>query len=97
MCTNFVSSLVAGFFMTCTVAPWDNLRTRLQNQPTTETVYQGFGDCLIKTVRNDGVLSLWRGFIPIWARFATMSVIQLMTTPLDSGAFKQSSVVVLVV
>jgi hypothetical protein len=78
---------VAGFFMTCTVAPWDNLRTRLQNQPTTETVYQGFGDCLIKTVRNDGVLSLWRGFIPIWARFAPMSVIQLMTMEALYNAF----------
>eukprot|EP00566_Odontella_aurita_P015944 CAMPEP_0113577930 /NCGR_PEP_ID=MMETSP0015_2-20120614/29166_1 /TAXON_ID=2838 /ORGANISM="Odontella" /LENGTH=282 /DNA_ID=CAMNT_0000481613 /DNA_START=38 /DNA_END=886 /DNA_ORIENTATION=+ /assembly_acc=CAM_ASM_000160 len=73
------SSFVAGFFMTCTVAPWDMLRTKLMNQPTNEQVYKGFTDCLVKTVQNDGVLMLWRGFIPIWARFAPMATIQLLT------------------
>ena len=32
--TSFSSAFVAGFFMTCTVAPWDMLRTKLMNQPT---------------------------------------------------------------
>lgn len=31
--TNFGSAFVAGFFMTLTVSPADNLRTRLMNQP----------------------------------------------------------------
>jgi hypothetical protein len=68
--TSFSSAFVAGFFMTCTVAPWDMLRTKLMNQPTDKKIYDGFSDCLVKTVKQDGVLSLWRGFIPIWARFA---------------------------
>jgi hypothetical protein len=68
--TSFSSAFVAGFFMTCTVAPWDMLRTKLMNQPTDKKIYEGFSDCLVKTVKQDGVLSLWRGFIPIWARFA---------------------------
>ena len=66
--TAFSSSFIAGFFMTCTVAPWDMLRTKLMNQPTDKKIYEGFTDCLVKTVKADGVLSLWRGFIPIWAR-----------------------------
>ena len=68
--TSFCSAFIAGFFMTCTVAPFDMLRTKLMNQPTDQKIYNGFTDCLVKTVKGDGVLSLWRGFIPIWARFA---------------------------
>jgi hypothetical protein len=77
--TAFSSSFIAGFFMTCTVAPWDMLRTKLMNQPTDQKIYNGFSDCLVKTVKSDGVLSLWRGFIPIWARFAPQATLQLLT------------------
>lgn len=61
--TAFGSAFVAGFFMTCTVSPTDNLRTRLMNQPTDKKIYNGFVDCLVKTVKQDGVLSLWRGYV----------------------------------
>jgi hypothetical protein len=78
--TVFSAAVVAGFFMTCTVAPWDMLRTKLMNQPTSgPQQYKGFMDCLIQTIKNDGVLSLWRGFIPIWARFAPQATLQLVT------------------
>mmetsp|Transcript_29960 Transcript_29960/g.45418 ORF Transcript_29960/g.45418 Transcript_29960/m.45418 type:complete len:281 (-) Transcript_29960:208-1050(-) len=77
--TSFSSAFVAGFFMTCTVSPADNLRTRLMNQPPDKKIYNGFADCFVKTLRNDGVLSLWRGFIPIWARFAPQATLQLLT------------------
>lgn len=77
--TSFSAAFVAGFFMTCTVSPTDNLRTRLMNQPTDQKLYTSFMDCLVKTVKQDGVLSLWRGFIPIWARFAPQATLQLLT------------------
>lgn len=77
--TSFAAAFVAGFFMTCTVAPWDMLRTKLMNQPTDAKIYDGFSDCLLKTVKADGVASLWRGFIPIWARFAPQATLQLLT------------------
>lgn len=77
--TAFCSSFIAGFFMTCTVAPWDMLRTKLMNQPTDKKLYTGFSDCAVKTIKQDGVLSLWRGFIPIWARFAPQATLQLLT------------------
>ena len=65
--------------MTCTVSPFDRIRTNLMNQPTDKKIYDGFVDCVVKTVRNDGVGSLWRGFIPIWARFAPQATLQLLT------------------
>ncbi|KAL3915783.1 MAG: hypothetical protein SGILL_005482 [Bacillariaceae sp.] len=77
--TAFCSSFLAGFFMTCTVAPFDRIRTKLMNQPTNAKIYNGMTDCLVKTVTQEGPLSLWRGFIPIWARFAPMATIQLLT------------------
>lgn len=77
--TSFSSAFVAGFFMTCTVSPADNLRTRLMNQPMDKKIYDGFVDCAVKTVKNDGVSSLWRGFFPIWARFAPQATLQLLT------------------
>ncbi|KAL7474872.1 hypothetical protein ACHAW6_000820 [Cyclotella cf. meneghiniana] len=77
--TSFTSAFVAGFFMTVTVAPWDMLRTKLMNQPTDAKLYDGFTDCARKTIQQDGVLSLWRGFIPIWARFAPQATLQLLS------------------
>jgi hypothetical protein len=64
--TSFVSSFLAGFFMTCTVAPFDRVRTKLMNQPTNQKIYNDMSDCLVKTVSNEGPLSLWRGFIPMY-------------------------------
>lgn len=79
LATSFTSAFVAGFFMTVTVSPFDNLRTRLMNQPVDKKIYNGFADCLVKTVTADGVSVLWRGFIPIWARFAPQATLQLLT------------------
>ena len=76
--TSFASAFVAGFWMTVTVAPSDMIRTKLMNQPTDHKLYDGFVDCAKKTVAEGGVLSLWRGFVPIWARFAPQATIQLL-------------------
>jgi len=65
--------------MTATVSPFDRIRTNLMNQPTDKKIYNGFIDCFAKTIQADGPMSLWRGFIPIWARFAPTATIQLLT------------------
>lgn len=77
--TAFSSAFIAGFFMTCTVSPFDRIRTNLMNQPTDKKIYDGFVDCVVKTIKADGPLSLWRGFVPIWARFAPQATLQLLT------------------
>ena len=76
--TQFLAAVGAGFFMTCTVSPFDMIRTKLMNQPTDQKLYSGFGDAFVKTVRSDGPLALWRGFLPIWARFAPQACLQLV-------------------
>lgn len=90
--TAFFSSFTAGFFMTTTVAPFDRIRTKIMNQPVDAKQYNGMVDCLTKTIRDEGVLSLWRGFVPIWARFAPMATIQLLTIEALYGYFGFKSI-----
>lgn len=74
----FVSAIGAGFFMTCTVSPFDMIRTTLMNQPTDRKIYKGFSDAFMKILRTDGPLAFYRGFFPIWGRFAPQATLQLV-------------------
>ena len=73
--TSFCSSFIAGFFMTCTVSPFDIMRTRLMNQPADAKIYNGFFDCFAKILKNEGPFAFWKGFLPIWGRFAPTTCI----------------------
>lgn len=74
----FLAATSAGFFMTCTVSPFDMVRTRLMNQPADAKIYNNALDCIMKIIKNEGVATLWRGFIPIWSRFAPTTTLQLV-------------------
>jgi len=78
LATQFVAAFGAGFFMACTVSPFDMIRTRLMNQPADARIYKGFVDCAVKIVKSQGVQGLYAGFIPIWARFAPTTCLQLV-------------------
>lgn len=71
----FASAFTAGFFMTITVSPFDIIRTRLMNQPSDAKLYNGFADCAMKILKNEGPTGFWKGFIPIWSRFAPTTCI----------------------
>ena len=73
-----LSAFFSGFFMAVTSAPFDMLRTVLMNQPTDKKIYNGFFDAGIKLVKKDGPLALYKGFFPIWARFAPTTILQLV-------------------
>ena len=57
-----LSVIGAGFFMTCTVSPYDMMRTRLMNQPTDAKIYNGMFDCFTQILKNEGPLAFWRIF-----------------------------------
>jgi hypothetical protein len=76
--TQFCSAFGAGFFMACTVAPFDMVRTKLMNQPPDARIYSGFVDCAVKIMAKGGPTALYAGFIPIWARFAPTTCLQLI-------------------
>lgn len=76
--TQFCSAFGAGFFMATTVAPFDMVRTRLMNQPPDAKLYNGAFDCVGKILANEGPGGFYRGFIPIWMRFAPTTCLQLI-------------------
>jgi len=76
--TQFLSAVAAGFFMTCTFSPFDMVRTRLMNQPADAKIYNNALDCAMKIATQEGPLTFWRGFMPIWSRFAPTTTLQLV-------------------
>jgi hypothetical protein len=77
--TDFFAAFTAGFFMSVTVSPFDNVRTQLMNQPHGQPKkYTGFVDCVTKILKNKGIGGFYAGFFPIWARFAPTTCLQLV-------------------
>ena len=72
------SSAVAGLVAATMGAPADVIKTRVMNQPLDEsgrgTLYRGTLDCLRKTVRNEGLGALYKGWLPTWMRMAPWSL-----------------------
>ncbi|GAA5866215.1 hypothetical protein JCM8547_007205 [Rhodosporidiobolus lusitaniae] len=61
-----VAGGVAGVTMWTFAIPPDVIKSRLQGAP--EGMYKGFVDCAVKTVQQDGVKALFKGFAPAMAR-----------------------------
>ena len=69
------ASVAAGLAAALASTPADVVKTRLMNQTLGEgSAYRGSVDCLVRTVRAEGPLALYRGFVPIWARMAPWSL-----------------------
>ncbi|KAL0485617.1 mitochondrial substrate carrier family protein [Acrasis kona] len=64
--THLLSSLVAGFCTTVASSPFDVIKTRYMNSPT--GFYKNAFDCFLKTFRNEGPRSLYKGFAPNYLR-----------------------------
>ena len=76
--TQFISAFGAGFFMTCTVAPFDMVRTKLMNQPPDAKMYSGFVDCFTKILKSGGPGALYAGFQYLIS-FIVTTIISLFT------------------
>lgn len=69
---HFFSSIFSGFAGAICCTPADVIKSRLMK---TDSPYNGVYDCLKKTVHNEGVCALYKGFIPIWLRLAPWQII----------------------
>jgi len=72
---HLISSVVAGLVATTLGAPADFLKTRILGSPNWE--YRGMSDCLIKSVKSDGIAVLFRGWTPAYFRIAPHFIIAL--------------------
>lgn len=88
---HFISSFIASLLAAIASCPIDVIRTRLMNQRkiirsygTTSvaqsTVYfTNSFECLMSIVRNEGVLALYKGFVPSFLRMGPWNVLFFLT------------------
>ncbi|KAK7824025.1 mitochondrial uncoupling protein 3 [Quercus suber] len=66
-----LASIMSGLSATTLSCPADVVKTRMMNQAAGKEgkiIYNSSYDCLVKTVRIEGLRALWKGFFPTWAR-----------------------------
>ncbi|KAK3761358.1 hypothetical protein RRG08_060925 [Elysia crispata] len=76
--THTMASACSGLVAAIIGTPADVIKTRIMNQPTQDgkgLLYSGSVDCLVKTVRQEGFLALYKGLLPIWTRMAPWSLV----------------------
>ncbi|KAK3586644.1 hypothetical protein CHS0354_024250 [Potamilus streckersoni] len=87
---HFLSSFLAGLAGAIASTPVDVIKTRLMNQKKLKVsvisngtaipaIYNSSLDCLLQTVRTEGLLALYKGFIPNWVRLGPWNIIFFMT------------------
>ncbi|ORY69662.1 mitochondrial carrier domain-containing protein [Pseudomassariella vexata] len=72
---HLASSTVSGFVACCFMHPPDTIMSRLYNQ--NGNLYKGVFDCLGKTIKTEGVLAVYKGFLPHLARILPHTILTL--------------------
>jgi solute carrier family 25 (mitochondrial oxoglutarate transporter), member 11 len=79
------SSVIAAFCACVASLPFDNIKTKYQRMakaPDGKYPYNGFLDCLITSVRREGILGLYVGFPIFLLRIAPHAIITLLSVDL---------------
>ncbi|EEF39962.1 mitochondrial uncoupling protein 3 [Ricinus communis] len=66
-----LASITSGLSATALSCPADVVKTRMMNQAASQegqVIYKSSYDCLVRTVKVEGIRALWKGFFPTWAR-----------------------------
>ncbi|KAL8142317.1 hypothetical protein V2J09_015349 [Rumex salicifolius] len=67
-----LASILSGLSATTLSCPADVVKTRMMSQVARKggemVIYRNSYDCLMKTVKLEGLSALWKGFFPTWAR-----------------------------
>jgi len=76
--THCMASGCAGLVGAIMGTPADVVKARIMNQPTDSfgrgIVYKSSVDCAMKTIKGEGFLALYKGFLPCWLRMAPWSL-----------------------
>ncbi|GBG33406.1 Mitochondrial dicarboxylate carrier [Hondaea fermentalgiana] len=75
--THLSAGFMAGFVASCTSTPADTIKTRMMNSFPGQ--YSGPIDCVVKTVRQEGPMALYKGFVPTFVRQAPYLVVMFIT------------------
>ncbi|KIW11982.1 hypothetical protein PV08_09256 [Exophiala spinifera] len=72
---HLLSSTASGFVVCCVMHPPDTVMARLYNQHG--NLYSGIFDCLYKTIKTEGLLSVYKGFTAHLARILPHTILTL--------------------
>lgn len=88
---HFVASMISGLITTIASMPVDIAKTRIQNMKTINGVpeYKGTTDVLLRIVRGEGPLALWKGFTPYYARLGPHTVLTFIFLEQLNQAYHQ--------
>ena len=87
--THFASSFSAAFVASVLSHPVDVTKTRLMNMSKSQ--YSGMVDCLYKTIKHEGPLAIYKGFVPTLVRQMPYVIITWITIEQLKRAFKGMS------
>jgi hypothetical protein len=79
MRAHVASSAMSGLIASLVSTPFDVIKTRIINQPNHSSTYTGPLDCIVKTIRTEGVFALYKGFAPTYLRLAPWQMIFFVT------------------
>eukprot|EP00261_Vitis_vinifera_P017337 XP_010646973.1 PREDICTED: mitochondrial uncoupling protein 5-like [Vitis vinifera] len=80
--THVTASFAAGFVAAVASNPVDVIKTRVMNmkvEPGAAPPYTGALDCALKTVRAEGPMALYKGFIPTISRQGPFTIVLFVT------------------
>ncbi|XP_020216972.1 mitochondrial uncoupling protein 5 [Cajanus cajan] len=80
--THVTASFAAGFVAAVASNPVDVIKTRVMNmkvEPGAAPPYAGALDCALKTVRAEGPMALYKGFVPTISRQGPFTVVLFVT------------------
>jgi solute carrier family 25 protein 34/35 len=69
---HLASSTASGFVVCCVMHPPDTIMSRMYNQ--TGNLYSSAFDCLVKTIKSEGVFAMYKGFTAHLARILPHTV-----------------------
>ena len=72
---HFAAASVAGLMSALASCPVDVVRTRLFNQAGRDAQYKGTFDALINIPRREGIMALYKGFMPLFSRKVLWTVL----------------------
>ncbi|KAG0267778.1 hypothetical protein DFQ27_008275 [Actinomortierella ambigua] len=79
---HFLASTIAGLVCSISTSPIDTVKVRYMNQQFNAqgkgNLYSSALDCVIKTMRNEGPLALYKGFLACWMRLGPHTLLSLM-------------------
>jgi solute carrier family 25 uncoupling protein 8/9 len=74
---HLLSGLGAGFVACCVGSPVDVIKSRVMGDSIGK--YKGFADCVVQTVKQEGMLAFYKGFIPNFGRLGSWNVVMFLT------------------